>query len=287
MQFIKKNKILLIIILIISAFFISSKSYSSLINDDTCKNPTQIEDYTDRDIRLTICKDLIKYGDTTVVRKEDDPELFEYRLNDKEIWNVTHEVVVYKINNNEYIAIFPVVNPQSWYKRSGYIFQKSDDSFKLIFKRDFDSLSGRWTGVRFDENGSVFDPNVLIVNQDFGALGPDGQRIRWTDYYIWNEIKKNYELANNKMSFRFTEIRNAYDEIDLNACGNESPELKGSKISDLYTIRQNNEHFCDDESPVPYISNEQAEMFLKAKKALVEINQGKNHSFNNIERMDI
>lgn len=283
MQFIKKFKVPLIAILIISAIFIYFKSSPTLVKDNSCKNPTKIEDYTDGDVRLTICKDSVNYGNAIVTSKEENPNLFGYRFNDKEIWNVTHEVVVYKIKNKEYIAIFPVVNPQSWYKRSGYIFQKSDDSFKLIFKRDFDSLSGRWTGVRFDENGSVFDPNVIVINQDFGALGPDGQRIRWTDYYVWNKEKENYEIANNKMAYRMNEIVKAYEELDDTACGNESPQMKDISISDLYQTRKENVHICDDSSPVPYISNSQAEIFLRAKSALAEIGKGKNLSFQDIK----
>ena len=88
------------------------------------------------------------------------------------------------------------------------------------------------------------------------------------------------------MSLRMSEIRNAYEELDLNACGNESPEMKGNKISDLYQNRKDRDHFCDDNSPVPYISNKQAEIFLKAKKALEENSQGSNLSFGDIEKLE-
>jgi hypothetical protein len=252
-----------------------------------CKNPTKLEDYTDRKERLVICKDTIRYGNQIVTTRKDAPDLFGYRFNDKETWDVTQEVVAYKLDNKEFIAIFSVENPQTWYLRSGYIFQKDGNDFKLIFNKSFKDLNGRWAGVRFDENGSVFDSNAIAVNQDFGYMGPLGQRIYWRDYYIWDSAKNTYILANDKMSFRLDEIRKTYDELDQEACGNESPSMKGRRISALYESRKNHEHFCDDSSPVPFISNNQAEMFLKAKKALDEIGQGKNYSFNEIKNIDL
>jgi len=254
---------------------------------DECKNPTKLEDYTDGKERLVICKNTIRYGNQTVTTRRDAPDLFGYRFNDKETWDVTQEVVAYKLDNKEFIAIFSVENPQTWYLRSGYIFQKDGDEFKLIFNKSFKDLKGRWAGVRFDENGSLFDSNAIAVNQDFGYMGPLGQRIYWRDYYIWDSAKNTYVLANDKMSFRLDEIRKTYDELDREACGNESPSMKGRRISELYDSRKNHEHFCNDSSPVPYISNTQAEMFLKAKKALDEIGQGKNYSFNEIKNIDL
>lgn len=256
-------------------------------SQEKCKNPTKFEDYTDRDKRLHICEDSINYGDLMVTDKKSTPGIFEYKFNDQDPWKPTHEVIVYSIDKDEFIAIFPVINPQSWYRRSGYIFQKTEDSYKLIFERDFESLSGRWTGVRFDENGSVFDSNVLVVNQDLGALGPEGQRIRWTDYYQWDSNKNSYILANDKMGFRMKELIKSYDELDLVACGNESQDLVGKRISELYQARSKNDHFCNDTSPVPYISNKQATLFLKAKKALESNSNGDNKSFKDIKSVDI
>ena len=283
---ISRLKIILLVIFIALAGFAFYKYIPNNSADD-CKNPTKMEDYTDGKERLAICKDIIKYGNQTVTTREDTPDLFGYRFNDKETWNVTQEVVAYKLDNKEFIAIFSVVNPQSWYKRSGYIFQKDGENFKPIFHKTFDDLSGRWAGVRFDENGSVFEPNAIAVNQDFGYMGPLGQRIYWRDYYVWDAAKDTFVLANDKMSFRLDEIRKTYSELDQEACGNESPSMVGRKISDLYTTRKNSEHFCNDSSPVPYISNTQAELFLKAKKALDEIGQGKNYSFKDIENINL
>lgn len=254
---------------------------------DECKNPTKIEDYTDGKERLTVCKDSVKYGNTIITTKDKTPGIFEYKFDEDDTWEPTHEVIVYKIDNKDYVAIFPVINPQSWYMRSGYIFQKNENEYKLIFSKTFKDLNGRWMGVRFDENGSVFEPNSIAVNQDFGEMGPLGQRISWRDYYTWNSSKNTYVLANNEMSFRLDEIRKYYDETDLEACGNESPSLKGKRISELYAIRKTFDHFCDDSSPVPFINNKQAEMFLKAKKALYEIGQGKNYSFSEIENIEL
>ncbi len=254
---------------------------------DNCKNPTKLEDYTDGKERLVICKDSVKYGSTVVTTKDKTPGVFEYVFDEDDTWEPTHEVVVYKIDNKDYVAIFPVINPQSWYMRSGYIFQKQGEEFKLIFNKTFKDLSGRWTGVRFDENGSLFESSAIAVNQDFGEMGFLGQRISWRDYYTWDPSKNTYVLANNEMSFRLDEMRKYYDETDLEACGNESPSLKGERISELFEIRKNFDHFCDDSSPHPYISNKQAEMFLKAKKALDEIGQGKNYSFNEIKNIDL
>jgi len=286
---IKNKKILVVLVLLITiiALFISNKSKLLVLKDESCKNPTKYEDYLTKDKRLLICKDTIKYGNTIVAKKEELPDLFVYKFNDNEDWAATYEAVAYKIQNDEYIAIFPVINPQSWYKRSGYVFQKEDNSYKLIFERNFDSLEGRWTGVRFDENGSVFDPSVIVVNQDLGALGYDGQRIRWTDFYEWNANKKTYDLANNKMGYRMKDIIEASDEIDGTACGIESASMKGKKISDLYAIKKENDHFCDDNSPVPYITNGQATLFLKTRKALIENTQGKNYSFNDIDSIEL
>lgn len=283
-----KHQILLILITVATFTFIIWRPELNINNrNESCKNPTKFEDYTDKDKRLLICEDSVNYGDDQVTTKHKTPGIFEYKFNDQDPWEPTHEVVTYKIDSTEYIAVFPVINPQSWYRRSGYIFQKTDNEYKLIFSRDFESLSGRWTGVRFDENSSVFDPSTIVVNQDFGALGLDGQRIRWTDYYVWNNQKETYELANNKMAYRMKEIVKAYEELDLTACGNESPEMEGNSISDLYQTRKDNDHFCDDDSPVPYISNKQAEMFLKAKTALTEISKGENISFQEVENVRV
>lgn len=281
-----RSKIILFVVFIAIAGFAFYK-YIPNNSAEECKNPTKMEDYTDGKERLVICKDIIQYGDKTVTTRKDTPDLFAYRFNDKETWDVTQEVVAYKLDNKEFIAIFSVVNPQSWYKRSGYIFQKDGDNFKPIFHKTFDDLSGRWAGVRFDENGSVFEPNAIAVNQDFGYIGPLGQRIYWRDYYVWDSSKNTFVLSNDKMSFRLDEIRKTYNELDQEACGNESPSMVGKKISDLYSTRKNSEHFCNDSSPVPYISNAQAEMFLKAKKALDEIGQGKNYSFSEIKNIKL
>lgn len=279
-----RSKIILLVILIAIAGFAFYK-YIPTNSIDDCKNPPKMEDYTSGKERLVICKDTIQYGNQTVTTRKDTPDLFGYRFNDKETWDVTQEVVAYKLDNKEFIAIFSVVNPQTWYKRSGYIFQKDGNKFKLIFHKSFEDLNGRWTGVRFDENGSLFDSNAIAVNQDFGYMGPLGQRIYWRDYYVWDSSKNTFILANDKMSFRLDEIRKTYNELDQEACGNESPSMVGRKISDLYSTKKNSEHFCNDSSPVPYISNAQAEMFLKAKKALVEIGQGKNYSFSEIKNI--
>lgn len=281
------KKAILILLLIIGIGSLVLFGYIPIKNNDDCKNPTKMEDYTDGKERLVICKDKIQYGDKTVTTREDTPDLFGYRFNDKETWDVTQEVVAYKLDNKEFIAIFSVVNPQSWYKRSGYIFQKDGENFKPIFHKTFDDLSGRWAGVRFDENGSVFEPNAIDVNQDFGYIGPLGQRIYWRDYYVWDSSKNTFVLSNDKMSFRLDEIRKTYNELDQEACGNESPSMVGKKISDLYSTRKNSEHFCNDSSSVPYISNEQVGMFLKAKKALNEIAQGKNYSFSEINNIEL
>lgn len=254
---------------------------------DDCKNPTKLEDYTDGKENLVICKDSIKFGNKIVTTRTKTPDLFGYRFNDKEIWDVTQEVVIYKLDKKEFLAIFSVVNPQTWYMRSGYIFQREGDDFKLIFSKSYKDLNGRWTGVRFDENGSLFESGAIAVNQDFGEMGFLGQRISWRDYYTWDSSKNTYVLANNEMSFRLDEMRKYYEETDLEACGNESAAMKGKKISDLYATRKNFDHFCDDSSPVPFITNKQAEMFLKAKKALDEIGQGKNYSFAEVKNINL
>lgn len=255
--------------------------------EEDCKNPTKIEDYTDRDKAYRICESTVMYGDIIVANKEDYPDLFGYLFNNKEVWDVKQEVVVYKIEENEFIAIFPVVNPYTWYMRSGYIFQKMDGEYKLVFSKPFKDLQGRWTGVRFDENGSIFDSNAIAVNQDFGEMGYAGQRISWRDYYTWDSSKNTYVLANNKMTFRLNEMRKYYEDTDLEACGNESSVMEGKRISELYSTRRAYEHFCDDSSPHPYISKNQVEMFLKAKKALDEIAEGKNYSFSEIKKISL
>lgn len=279
------NFVLLIVIICIGSFILTR--YLPAKSEFGCKNPTKLEDHTEGRERISICKDSITFGDKTITTRQETPDLFGYNFNDKETWEVTQEIVAYELDNKEFVAIFSVENPQTWYLRSGYIFQKDGDNFKLIFKKGFKDLRGRWAGVRFDENGSVFDSNTIALNQDFGEMGPLGQRIYWRDYYVWDSSKNTYVLANDKMSYRLDEIRKTYDELDQEACGNESPSMKGRRISELYDLRKDHEHFCDDSSPIPFISNKQAKMFLKAKKALDEIGQGKNYSFDEIKNVDL
>jgi len=266
---------------------VAFSQFNPFSKSEECKNPSKLEDYTEGRERISVCKDSIRYGDKVVTTRQKSPDLFGYKFNDKETWEVTQEIVAYELDNKEFIAVFSVENPQTWYLRSGYIFQKDGDNFKLIFKKGFKDLKGRWAGIRFDENGSVFNSNAIAVNQDFGEMGSLGQRIYWRDYYTWDSSKNTYILTNDKMSYRLDEIRKTYDELDQEACGNESPSMEGRRISELYDLRKDHEHFCDDSSPVPFISNKQAEMFLKAKKALDEIGQGKNYSFDEIKNINI
>jgi hypothetical protein len=244
-----------------------------------CHNPTEFKDTTTaRDQVLSVCEESIFLGDLLVVDKHQAPEIFEHSMGRPEI-----EAASYEIDEVEYVAIFPVVNAMTWYARGGYVFKREQDTLVKVFGKDISQLNGRWTGVRFLENGSLTEYETLVINQDVVMLGAMGFQVRWSDYYEWQPEQQAYALANNKQSYRLSELMEEYERWDTEGCLLTSG-IEAS-LSSLYQTRRGQERFCDDNAEVPYITNDQATKFLKAKKAL-ELNlEGENISFDDIEEM--
>lgn len=278
---IKHLKLFFIVLLLVFSFSLIMKWY--LDNNKFCENPFKLEDYSDRKKLFTICKDKIYYGNELITDKNKNPEIFEAKVAIPKL-----EVVIYSVNNQEFIAIFPVADMVTWYARGANIFIKDNGKYKEVFRRGIDELSGRWRGVRIAGADSIYtDPKTIIVNQDLGQLAFEGERIFWSDYYDFDDKSNKYILANNKHLIEFGQMKKNYEELDLKSCAGESPTLLGQKISDLYPSRKSFVHFCFNESIDPYISKDQATIFLKGKKAIDLILAGKNLSMDDIKNVKL
>ncbi|EKD94580.1 MAG: hypothetical protein ACD_26C00031G0003 [uncultured bacterium] len=279
---VKLFKLLFIVLPFIFLFLLILKWYPK--NNIFCENPVKLEDYSNRKKLFTICKDKIYYGNELITDRNKSPEIFDSKVAIPKL-----EVTIYSINKQEFIAIFPVADMFTWYARGANIFVKENGRYKEIFKRGIDELSGRWRGVRIVGTDSIysFDPKTIIVNQDLGQLAFEGNRILWSDYYDLNEKNFKYVLANDKHRIEFEQMKKNYEELDLKSCAGESPTLSSQKISDLYPSRKSFIHFCFNESIAPYISKDQATIFLKGKKAVDLILAGKNLSMDDIKNVKL
>lgn len=252
-------------------------------NNIFCENPFKLEDYSDRKKLFTICKDKIYYDNELIADKSKNPEIFDSKAAIPKL-----EVAIYLVNKQELIAIFPVADMVTWYARGSNIFIKVNGKYKEVFKRSIDELTGRWRGVRIAGADSIYsDPKTIIVNQDLGQLAFEGERIPWSDYYDFDEKNFRYVLANNKHRMEFEQLKKNYEELDLKSCQGESPANAGLKVSDLYPTRKSFEHFCFNESLTPYVSKDQAIVFLKGKKAIEFILGGKNLSMDDIKNVKL
>ncbi len=254
----------------------------------SCSSPTKLEDYSNRQDHLLICKDLISYGKRVVATREQYPALFEYKVfQDEKPSTPQFEAVIYFLDEKEFIAIFPIINPVVSYTRAGYVFEKENNGYKLIFERPFSSLSGRWTGVRFSGGGSIFEGNSIEVYQDLGVLAGLGNVIPWSDYYDWDSAQNTYVLANNKHIFDIKDMQKRYEDMNGSNCEKQSSTKLSNKILDLYPTRKNIDHYCPDNSQVPFVTKEQATSFMKGLKALEMIKNGANISKEDVEKIKL
>lgn len=279
---IKLFKLLFIVLLLMFCFSLIMKWHRN--NHRFCENPFKLEDYSDRKKLFTICKDKIYYDNELITDKNKNPEIFYTKTAIPKL-----EVTIYSVNKQEIIAIFPVADMFVWYARGVNIFVKENGKYKEIFKRGIDELTGRWRGVRIVGADSIssFDPKIIVVNQDLGQLAFEGIRIPWSDYYDFYEKNFKYVLANDKHRMEFEQMKKNYEELDLKSCAGGMPELAGKKISDLYQSRKSFENFCFKEVDYPYISKDEATIFLKGKKAIELILGGKNLSIDDVKNVKL
>lgn len=272
---------LLVVLLLISSLFSIKKQYFN--GQSFCKNPVKLEDNSDRKKLFTVCSDKIFYDNILVTDKSKNPEIFDTKLATPKL-----EVVIYSIDSRDLILIFPIASMATWYAKGVNVFVNENGKHKEIFKRGIDELSGRWRGVEIMGQDSIYSSGLasIVVNQDLGSLQFEGDRISWSDYYDFDKQNLKFVLANNKHKYEFEKKKKIYEEQDSKFCSGESPVLIGKKISDLYPTRKSFEHFCFDESSVPYVSKGQATIFLKAKKAIDRILGGENLSINDIKDIE-
>lgn len=268
-------KILFFVIIITSLKFF-------LLANNNCVNPFEVRDYrmSKKEI-VKICNNKLYFGSKKIVDKKDYQDLFEYKVSDKFEPTEQH-VIIFEQSNKTYVSVISIVNGVSWYRSAIGVYRKNSNNFELVFKKDFSENKGRYSEINFfsmDEKGAGI--KGLTISRDVGHLGCYGCLMEWTDYYDWDQNKQTFVLSNNKHAFEFSKLLEKYQNEDESAC-NDVNYAKAS-ITELYKYRKGIEKFCDDNAIVPYISSDQATIFLKAKKAIGEIINGKNISIEDLE----
>lgn len=250
-----------------------------------CKNPIEIiNDSSAKQETVRICGNKIVRGQIKVVDKNEYPDLFEYIFNN--VAEPTDQyVTVFAKYNVEYVSIISVHDHSSWFVSAIGIYKKEANSYKEIFKQSyFKEDFGRW--VRFDlldiPGGTDYQP-TLSISGDLGNLGCYGCRMNWVDYYDWDKDKGTLVLSNNKHPQQFEELLAEYEEKDKKACTFENPLLTNKVISEIYKSRKDYQKLCDDNSAVPFITPDQAIVFLKAKTTIKQIISGENLSHKDID----
>lgn len=275
-------------LLIIFCFFLILIFSYRYFSKSSCTNPFEVQDYTESKKEVVkICGDKFFRGNIEVVNKSKFPDLFEYKLNkDKDPVNTEHRIRIFsKEKGSEYVSIISVIDWTTWLNSSIGIYRKEGNTYKQVFKRTFSDNNGRWIYIHFLSSEPMFYNNILSISDDLGYLGCYSCRINWTDYYDWSDSEKTFVLANNKHSFEFKKLLEEYETNDVTICKNEA-NLDES-ITNLYQYRNGNEKFCGDSAEVPFTSSGQATIFLKAKKAIGEIINGKNFSIKDVENIKL
>lgn len=272
----------LLVMSFILIIFLGNKYFSTI----SCTNPFEVRDYTSsRKEIIKVCNDKLYFGSSEVVDKKDYQDIFEYKITDKFEPTQQH-VRIFEQNNKTYVSIISIVNGVSWYKSAIGIYRENNNSFKLVFKKDFFENKGRYSEINFfsvDEKGLGI--SGLSISGDVGHLGCYGCLMEWTDYYDWDQSKQTFVLSNNKHTFEFNKLLEKYQNEDETAC-NDSDYTKSS-ITELYIYRKGMEKFCGNNAIAPFISSDMATMFLKAKKAIGEIISGKNISIKEVENIKL
>lgn len=274
-----------IFFILLAIFFSTKQAFIS----SSCKNPTSVDDFTvSKNEVVRICEDQIKRGQTVVVSRNEYSDLFEYSPKEGKSEPTQQYVKVFTKDNNEYVSIVSVMDYSSWFSSAIGIYQKDKNSYKQVFRQSYlDGRFGRWTRIDLLNMPGIEDQSTIAVSGDLGYLGCLGCRINWTDYYDWDNNQKTYILANNKHTDKFQELQTEYEKTDKEACSSEIPPQPTKVISEIYQIRKDSEHFCDDGSISPLITPPQAETFLKAKRTIERIISGENLSNQDVSKIVI
>jgi len=248
---------------------------------DICKNPEQVYDRSrDSAKQVLLCTDKITYGGITVVQKKTLPDLFRYRFLDKEDQPVkTYVDIFQKSTGIHYIAVRTMWDYTTGRFSAVGIFKEQNGTFTPIFRKTFDENRGRGVDISFHSSPGLdsgpFDYSYISISGDVGKLGCYGCRMEWTDYYDWNQDAGTFLLANNAHVQEFEQLKSEYEERDKTACSDVA-DAYGARISDLFPDRHDKEQFCGDNAMIPYISNVEAGIFMKAKQTITDILAGKN-----------
>lgn len=285
--------------LIFTCFFILLFFYFYSHNnkdENACVNPFEVKDFTSGKEQVAICNNSFYVGSQKVVSKDEFPDLFQFILNkDSKSNEVKQYVRIFEKDKTELISIKSTIDYTSLNNSAIGIYQKEkNNKYKLIFKKTFRDNPGRWVNIEFGEDYSTKDPYFYLnypgsgisISGDIGYLGCFGAcRMLWWDYYDWDSGKKTFTLVNNKHPEAFKKMLESYEQLDKNACLDES-NVTGS-ISDLYSIRKDKEKICSDDASEPYTTSKQAEMLIKGKKAIELIIGGQNISISEVSKVKI
>lgn len=291
MSFIKK--LIFASFLIFLSFFFYT--YFNADNRD-CVNPFEVKDFTSGKEKVLICNKALYRGSVKVVNNKEFPDLFQFLLNKKSKPNEVRQYVrVFERDKTELISVKSTIDYGSWNSSAIGIYQKEvNNTYKLIFKKAFKDNPGRWINIIFGEDYSTKDPYYYLnypgsgisISGDIGYLGCYGAcRMLWWDYYDWDPVKKTFVLINNKHPDAFKKLLENYEQLDKNACLDESSVT--DSISDLYPIRKDKEKICSDDAFAPYTTSKQAEMLLKGKKAIKLIISGQNISISDVSKVTL
>lgn len=261
-----------------------------------CVNPFEVKNFIQGNKIIQICNNILFVGSIKVVSDKEFPDLFRYSLNkDSKPYEVVQYIRNYKERETELISFVSTIDSITWNKSAIGIFRKEKDGeYKLIFKREFKDNQGRWVDINFGIDYVDKDPYFFLrskgsgfsIKGDIGMLGCYGAcRMPWQDFYDWDDNKGTYVIVNNEKPEIFKKLMNSYDNLDKSTCQNKIGE--SLTISELYPIRKDKLKFCSDTSEVPYTTNTQAKNFLKAKKAIQMIINGKNLSSSDISKINL
>lgn len=262
-------------------------------NQKICTNPYELKDFTSSIERVEVCNNKIYKGSTQIVSKDEYPDLFEFKLNDKSE-KLKQYVRVFEKDKAEYISIKSIMDYTSWNTSSIGIYRKENNEYTLVFKKGFDDSQGRWVDIEFGEDYSYRDRYFylnargegLTISGDIGYLGCYGEcRLLWWDHYDWDSKKRTFVLANNKHPDEFQKLLESYEDFDKNRCQDEAGVNKS--ISELYKIRKDKEKICGDGVGEPATTPEQAKMLLKGMRAINLILDGKNISINDVGGVEL
>ena len=271
------------VLIFVAGIFILSRPKP--IQKSDCHNPYDLIDKTkERSSHVAICGDTVVQDGVVVTTKQVDPDLFYYTWpSDKKIHKLNQFIQLYELDGHQFISVRSIEDGYiAGYVAAMSVFVKKNDGYKRVFHIGFDDVYGRVRDERFDSSDNI----TIKVHGDVGYIGAYGNRIEWVDYYAWfTGGGMQYQLNNVGHKYEFTALLSKLNADNETACGDETPRLKGIKMSDLYQTRKGHEYFCSDTGDDPTrITTENAIMFLKARKTAEQIVAGQNLSIHDIEK---